>query len=447
MPFKLTTTLLCTGLLTCASLAAQTISTIAGTGSAGYSGDGGTATSAQLNGPFGIAVDNSGNVYIADRNNNRLRKIDAAGTITTIAGTGTAGYNGDGGLATAAQLNALCGIAVDAAGNIYIADKGNSRIRKINSAGIITTIAGNSSAGYSGDGGLATSAQINNPRGVAIDAAANIYIADAGNHAVRRIDAGGVITTIAGTGTSGFSGDGGPAISAQLYGPYSVIPDMLGNIFIADVDNERIRKISPTGIISTVAGNGTAGYSGDGGPAIAAALYEPINIAADSFGSLYVADAWNARIRKISPSGTITTIAGNGTPGYSGDGGPAIAAQINNPYGITIKANALYISENANHRIRYVSNVTSVSTQPQIQSSTVVFPNPSAGQFTLQINTPAIVTSSVELVSINGAKIYSFAYTTNHPIVVKPELPAGIYFLRATTGNELLCAPIAIVIQ
>jgi hypothetical protein len=446
MPFKLTTALLFASLLASASLEAQTISTIAGTGSAGYSGDGATATSAQLNGPFGIAVDNTGNVYIADRNNNRIRKINAAGIITTIAGTGTAGYSGDGGPATAAQLNALCGIAVDAAGNIYIADKGNSRIRKINSAGIITTIAGNGSAGYSGDGGLAISAQINNPRGVAVDTAGNIYIADAANHAARKIDAGGVITTIAGTGTAGFSGDGGPAIFAQLYGPYSVTIDISGNIFIADVDNERIRKISPAGIISTVAGNGTAAYSGDGGPATAAALYEPINIATDSFGNLYIADAWNARIRKISSTGTITTIAGNGTPGYGGDGGPAIAAQINNPYGITIKANALYISENANHRVRCVGDVTGIGTLPQKQPTITVYPNPTNGQFTLQINTAAGVAASVELVSINGAKVYSFAYT-NCPIVVKPDLPAGIYFLRATAGNLLLCTPTAIVIQ
>jgi sugar lactone lactonase YvrE len=220
-----------------------TITTIAGTGGYGGSGDGGPATSAQLWDPRGVAVDSDGNIYIADPGNYRIRKVDSSGNITTFAGNGTPGYSGDGESATSAQLNNPNGIAVDSLGNIYIADQYNYRIRKVDSDGKITTIAGNGTPGYSGDGGPATSAQLYNPSGVAVDSDGNIYIADNNNYRVRKVDSSGKITTFAGTGTAGYSGDGGPATLAQLNWPYGVAVDSVGNIYIADRSNNRIRKV------------------------------------------------------------------------------------------------------------------------------------------------------------------------------------------------------------
>ena len=218
-----------------------------------------------------MAVDASGNLYIADTGNNRIRKVSATGIITTVAGNGSAGYSGDGGPATSAQLDGPEGVAVDGSGNLYIADTCNNRIRKVSATGIITTVAGNGSAGYSGDGGPATSAQLSLPAGVAVDGSGNLYIADSGNNRIRKVSATGIITTVAGNGSPGYSGDGGPATSAQLNQPAGVAVDASGNLYIADSSNNRIRKVSATGIITTVAGNGFDGYSGDGGPATSAA--------------------------------------------------------------------------------------------------------------------------------------------------------------------------------
>ncbi|MFH1352591.1 MAG: LamG-like jellyroll fold domain-containing protein [bacterium] len=329
------------------------ITTVAGTGSSGYSGDGGSATSAQLNLPCGVTADDSGNVYIADRNNHRVRKVNTSGTITTIAGNGSAGYSGDGGTATSAQLYFPFGVAVDSSGNVYIADYGNNRIRKINTSGIITTIAGNGSGGYSGDDGSATSAQLYYPAGVAVDGSGNIYIADYYNHRIRKVDLSGYITTIAGNGSAGYSGDGGTATSAQLYYPAGVAVDGAGNIYIADYNNKCIRKINTSGIINTIAGTGTGGYSGDDGTATSAQLNDPRGVVTDSSGNVYIADSSNNRIRVISTSGIITTIAGTGTSGYSGDDGAATSAQLNWPTGIAITSSGnIYIADATNNRIR-----------------------------------------------------------------------------------------------
>ena len=337
------------------------ITTIAGTGEFGFSGDGGPATQAQIVAPLGVAVDGAGNLYIADSDNRRIRKVDSAGTITTVAGTGEFGFSGDGGPATQAELYRPYGVAVDGAGNLYIADSDNRRIRKVDSAGTITTVAGTGEFGFSGDGGPATQAQIGYSRGVAVDGAGNLYIAD--RFRIRKVDSAGTITTVAGTGEGGFSGDGGPATQAQISAPYGVAVDGAGNLYIADSDNHRIRKVDSAGTITTVAGTGEFGFSGDGGPATQAELYRPRGVAVDGAGNLYIADRF--RIRKVDSAGTITTIAGTGEGGFSGDGGPATQAQISAPYGVAVDgAGNLYIADTGNVRIRKVTLVSGSGSQP-----------------------------------------------------------------------------------
>ena len=382
------------------------ITTIAGTGAGGFSGDGGMATEASLNGPSAVAVDSSGNLYIADYNNHRVRKVDTSGIITTIAGTGASGFSGDGGLATAAMLNNPSAVAVDSSGNLYIADPGNRRIRKVDTSGTITSvaatinrltgltidasgnvyfshlsghrirkvdsmgtitiIAGTGESGFSGDGGLATAAMLNNPSAVAVDSSGNLYIADSGNHRIRKVDTSGTITTIAGTGAGGFSGDRGLATAASLNFPISVKLDSSGNLYISDYNNHRVRKVDTSGTITTVAGVGDSRYSGDGGPATAARLNEPSATAVDSSGNLYIADYNNHRVRKVDTSGTITTIAGTGERGFSGDGGLAVAAKLAWPEAVAVDGSGnLYIADTNNNRVRRVDSqgvITTVAT-------------------------------------------------------------------------------------
>lgn len=353
---------------------AQNINTIAGTGTSGFSGDGSAASSALLNGPQDVAVDTFGNIYIADAANHRIRKITAtSGVISTVAGTGTAGYSGDGAAATSALLYAPIGVAVDKTGNVYIADNGNHCIRKITiSTGKISTIAGTGTAGSAGDGGLATSASLYAPYDVCLDTSGNIYIADVSNNKIRKITASsGVITTIAGTGTPGFSGDGGAATSAKLYQPFSVAVDASGNVYIADTYNGRIRKITATsGTISTIAGTGASGFSGDGGSASSALFNTPYSIGLDLSGNIYISDFLNNRVRKITVStGIINTIAGTGVAGFSGDGGLATAAKIFSAKGIHVdKVNNVYIADEGNQRVRFICNAAVIPDAPLVTS-------------------------------------------------------------------------------
>ena len=386
------------------------ITTLAGNGTAGFSGDGGPAGASQLSNPWGIAVDKTGTIYFADSDNNRVRLIDATGRITTKVGDGTAGFSGDGAPSTAARVSAPAGLAADAAGNIYIADAGNNRIRKIDVAGVITTVAGTGVAGFSGDGGKATLAQLNDPLGVAVDAAGNLYIADETNSRIRRVDVSGVITTIAGTGVAGFSGDGAEATKATINFPRAVAVDAGGNVYIADTRSLRVRRIGPDGVITTIAGNGQRGFAGDGGPATQAfmkaphgvgfdaagnllvvdygnneirrvdakgiitrivgstiqpssgggaatdaQLSNPRSVAVDAKGNLYISDYGNNCVWKVNSQGTITPLAGTRVPGFSGDGGPAAAAQLNAPHGITADAAGnVYIADSKNNRVRRV---------------------------------------------------------------------------------------------
>ena len=389
------------------------IDSVAGYGTAGYSGDNGLATAADLNGPHNIAVDLAGNIYIADTWNNRIRKVTASnGIITTVAGTGTAGYSGDGGAATSAELYYPSGVAVDAAGNIYITDNANNRIRKVTvSTGEISTVAGNGTEGYSGDGGPATSAELNSPYDVAVDTSGNIYISDEYNYRIRKVTIStGVISTVAGTGTAGYTGNNGPATSAEISTPMGLVLDGTGNIYFVDWGNVVIRKITASsGDISTVAGNGSEGYSGDGGPATSAQLYYPESVAVDATGNIYIADVVNNRIRKVTAStGDISTVAGNGTAGYSGDGGVAISAELEYPYGVAVDtANYIYIADNGNNRIRAVGQAKatpsiSVSCSPnpiiygsETTSCTTTVSGGATGTITWTINGGAWTTTSL----------------------------------------------------
>src|SRR2546422_3740875 len=331
------------------------ITTIACNGTSGFTGDGGPATAASCV-PYRVARDSAGNLYVADGSSRRIRKVSAAGIITTVAGRGTGQSSGDGGPATLAELIQPLGVAVDPAGNVYIADEGSNRIRKVNTAGIISTIAGNGKQGFNGDGGRAAAASLYEPSGVAGDPAGNVYIADGGNVRIRKVDTAGIITTIAGNGKEGFSGDGGPATSAELSFPVGVAVDPAGNVYIADEGSNRIRKVNTAGIISTIAGNDTQGFSGDGGPATSASLNKPREVAVDLAGNVYISDAGNFRIRKVNPAGVISTVAGRGTSGFTGDGGPASSAQLV-PRGVAVGVQAdLYIADGS-LRIRRVDNL------------------------------------------------------------------------------------------
>ncbi len=320
--------------------------------------DGGPATNAALNAPTGLAFDGAGNLYITDSYEHTIRKIDGAGNITTIAGTGTRGSGGDSGPATQAQFYSPTGIAIDASGIIYVADKINNRIRKIAANGIIMTIAGTGSYGFSGDGGPAISAQLAYPTDVYVSPTGELLIADLGNRRVRKIAVDGTITTVAGNGISGFSGDGGMATSASFQSPNGLTSDADGNLYIADSFNNRIRKVDANGIITTIAGNGAIGSAGDDGLATQAAIGSPSYLTFDASGVLYVTQA-SGWIRRIDTNGVISTIAGTGTVDFSGDGGPATQATLNNPAGIRVNAAGdIVVADKGNYRVRRISGGT-----------------------------------------------------------------------------------------
>lgn len=410
----------------------QIITTIAGNGTIGYSGDGGPATSAQLYDPVEVVTDVTGNLYIVEWHNNTVRKVNTSGIISTIAGTGIAGFSGDGGPATAAGLNTPVGVFVDGAGNVYIGDYSNHRIRKVNTSGIITTIAGNGTAGYSGDGGPATAAQLRTPMGIYVDASGKVYFADSYYSIIRCIDLSGTITTIAGTGTNGYNGDGIQATAARLYNPYGVIMDASGDLYIADQNNHRVRKINSSGIISTVAGNGTAGYLGDGGAATSGRLYNPSGLYFDASGNMLIADQYNHAIRKVNNvSGIITTITGTGTAGYGGDGGPATAGVLDHPPGVCVNsANNIFIADGFNQRIRMIGPSISGISSLCVGGSTTLTGSPAGGTWSSGNTAIATIGSSSGIVAALSVGVTTISYitgtgTATMAVTVNP-LPASI---------------------
>ncbi|HEY3285318.1 MAG TPA: hypothetical protein VGN26_23850 [Armatimonadota bacterium] len=345
--------------------AAGTIVTIAGTGQEGFGGDSGQATNAMLNYPQDLAFDLSGGLLVADEANNRVRRISPSGIITTIAGDGRQMSLGDGGMASSASISVPQSVAVDSQGNLFVAEKLANRVRRVDPQGVITTVAGNGLSGPLGEGGPALAAGMVDPASVAVDWFGRPYFSDLGSDRVRRIEPSGTITTVAGS-TRGMAGDGGPAAQAKLNLPHGLAFDRAGRLYIADRSNNRVRVVSPNGEIATAAGGGV---HGDGFPAVDAALNAPFRVAVDGAGSLFIGEALGCRVRKVSTDGTITTVVGTGVAGFSGDGGPAVSARLTEPSGLAIDAEGnLLISDLKNHRIRKVFGIAIPPALPQVPS-------------------------------------------------------------------------------
>ena len=336
----------------------------AGSGESGFSGDGGPAIKANFKTPAGLAFDPEGNLYIADRENHRVRKIDTNGNISTFAGIGKAGFSGDGGPAVSAKLNLPSGLATDEKGNLYISDRSNDRIRVVDKKGVIRTYAGSGVAGFQGDAGPALKAQLDKPFGIALDEAENLYIADRNNNRVRKVSPEGIITTVAGDGGFFFMGDNGPAYRASVAAPTGVAVDKKGNLYIADRNNNRIRLVDKLGMIRTVAGTGQQDYNGESETARETNLYLPFGLTVDSNDKLLVIDRSHYRIRRIDPkSGKVETIAGNGLKLFAGDGGPATGATLSFPHGMFVDKNDnLIFSDKGHYRIRKITPKGIIST-------------------------------------------------------------------------------------
>jgi type IX secretion system substrate protein len=418
------------------------ITTIAGNGTPGNRGDGMPATVAQLKEPQGIAVDTLGNIYVGDQNH-VIRKVNSAGIIITIAGNDTSGFSGDHGPATAAKITWASGIAVDKKGNVYFCDVGNNRVRKIDMAGIITTFAGNGSNVFSGDGNPATSAGGLGAAGICIDDIGNVYIS--AHEEIRKVDTFGIITAYAGNGGGGYSGDYGPATAAKLNGNGQIAFDIHGNLYISD--NTRIRKVNGLGIISTVAGIASTGYSGDGGPATIASINETPGVFPDKCGNFYIADYSNNRIRLVNDAGIISTFAGNGyggvdnsgsygsyTGGYTGDGGPATAAELYGPSNLYLdKQGNIYFTDYNNHVVRYIHmdscrNTLEVANPPGLPKGDVkVYPNPATDELNV---TGVQQAAKYNLYNVTGASVLKGTLQEGSNVLSLRYFAPGVYILE-----------------
>jgi len=410
------------------SIHAQNINTVAGNDTAGYFGDGGPAIHASFFHPAALCFDKFGAYFVADEVDHVIRKVDL-GIITTFAGTGVQGYSGDNVAATNAQFNYPNSVALDSGGNLYIADAGNNRIRKVDMVThMISTVAGNGTPGYMGDGGQATAAELSRPTGLYVDQAGNIFIADTWNNVVRKVDGvTGIISTIAGNGLVGFSGDGGSAVHASLNSPIAVCEDGLGNIYIADARNARVRKVFADGQIETIAGDDSSGYSGDGGLAVNSILGMPLGVTTDKNNNVYIADN-NNTVRKIDiASGIISTIAGTSHQGYSGDGGPATNARLYGPNGVTIDVNGnVFIADENNNVIRRIVFSTGVpDVLPEAQAN--IYPNPAQNELTI---TFGVMITNVAVYSILGQAFNNYDCNSRIVQVDVSHLPPGVYFVK-----------------
>jgi sugar lactone lactonase YvrE len=389
------------------------ITTVAGNGTNGYSGDRGPATSASLNNPYAVAVDAGGNLFIADYGNNVIRKVNANGIITTVAGNGTNGYSGDGGAATNASLNGPDGLALDSKGNLFIADYWNCFVREVKTNGIIRTVAGNGNQDYTGDGGPATNASLCGPVGLAVDASGNLLIADSYNDVIRKVDTNGIITKLAGSGIYGYAGDGGPATNAAMETVNGVAVDAFGNLFISDHDRSVIRKVDTNGIITSVTG-----------------VYAPDGLAVDAAGNLFIADPHENMIKEVGTNSPLTIVAGNGNNSYSGDGGLATSASLSGPTGVTVDANDnLFIADGGNNRIREVFPVQG----PALTINGVSAAN--AGTYQVIVTGPAgcLTSSVVNLTVATSPLIYQTALNAHGSFTLG-------FVSRPGSTSRVLCA-------
>jgi sugar lactone lactonase YvrE len=417
---------------------AQNIYTIAGTGFPGYTGDGGPSIAAKLNSPGDVKVDALGNIYIVDALNNCIRKIDNFGVINTIAGTGVLGFSGDGGSATLAQFSSPTALALDASGNIYVTDYGNYRIRKINTSGIISTIAGTGVQGYSGDGGPATSAKISNPNAIIVDPLGNIYFSV--YCGVRKINTSGIISNFAGNGPCTYGGDGGLATLASMQWPVGLALDASGNMYIAETASCRVRKVDISGVITTFAGNGVQTSAGDGGQAILASLNWPTGVSIDSFGNVYIVDV--SRLRKVTPPGIITTISGGAASSCFGTNIPASAAGLGGQFLLSSdNFNNIYYADGYCNKVRVICSsncpaATSIVDLNENSDLLLIYPNPSNGEVVVTYPN-AGVGVHYEIYNSIGQLIKKDEMNVTETKVILNEKP-GIYFVKILDGAKMV---------
>ena len=411
---------------------AQTITTIAGKGTSGFSGDGGPALMAEFSDPVVLAMDKHGNLYVSEVFNYRLRKINTSGVISTVTGNGTIGIPSTGTPSAGSSIGIAYGLWCDTTDEIIMTLE--ETVTKINTSGNFVNLAGNGVTGYNGDNIQATSAEVNITSGVVINSARELIFVDHQNFRIRKVDISGVIHTIAG-GTLSTYGDGGPASATKLTYPTSLAIDKYDNIYFAD-SGLNVRKISTAGIITRVAGNGTQGFSGDGGPATAASFNGVQNMIFDKHGNMYIADGANHRVRKVSTNGIITTIVGNGTAGFSGDGGPATAAELNGPWGMAFdSAGNFYIADVNNQRIRKVSGLfTDVPVVADNAPEPVIFPNPFHDELTLEVNNDNY--RSLAVFDLMGRIVLQQALTGNKIKINAQNISPGVYYIRLSNEHE-----------
>jgi hypothetical protein len=418
---------------------AATIKTVVGTGVTGDSGDGGPATAADIDLPRGIAIEPGGGFVFADAFAHTVRRVWPDGMITSVAGTGRAGFAGDGGPAIAAKLDQPHGVAVTSDGTLLVADALNDRIRAVSGDGTIRTAAGTGERAFSGDGGPASAAAVFAPRGVTAGPGGGYLVPDTDNNRIRKVAPDGTITTVAGSGVAGFAGDGGAATQAELRKPFAVVPTFDGGLLISDVGNNRIREVDPDGTITTVAGNGVRGYGGDGGPAKDAQLSSPANLAPLPDGGFLIADGGNDRVRRVWPNGTITTIVGTGEAGFSGDGGPASAAQLNNPTAIAVLATfrGFLLADAGNSRIRLVSIDLRRALALRLGARLLHTRQGCPATLVFDVPDPVSVRIDIKRAGLVVAKIATRGHAGRNTIRFGSGLPSGAYTVRVRVWSTL----------